>query len=50
MKWEIRRMWGIKNVDVVLVVVRALGSVTKKLEKLIEKLNSLLYPIQISQG
>ena len=38
MKWEIRRMWGITNVDVVRVVVGALGSVTKKLGKWIEKL------------
>ena len=31
-------MWGITNVDVVRVVVEALGSVTKKLGKWIEKL------------
>ena len=31
-------MWGIKNVEVVPVVVGALGSVTKKLGKWIEKL------------
>ena len=31
-------MWGITNVDVVPVVVGALGSVTKKLGKWIEKL------------
>ena len=38
LKWEIRRMWGIKNGGVVPVFVGALGSVTKKLGKWIEKL------------
>ena len=27
LKWEIRRMWRVKNVDVVPVVVKAPGSV-----------------------
>ena len=31
LKWEIRRMWSVKNVDVVSVVAGALGSVTEKL-------------------
>ena len=31
-------MWGVKNVDVVPVIVRALGSVTQKLGQWIEKL------------
>ena len=37
LKWEIRRMWSVRNVDVVPVVVGALGSVTKNLGKWIEK-------------
>ena len=28
LKWEIRRMWSVKNVDVAPVFVGALGSVT----------------------
>ena len=31
LKWEIGRMWSVKSVDVVPVVVGALRSVTKKL-------------------
>ena len=38
LKLEIRRMWDTKNVDVMPVVVGALGSVAKKLGKWIEKL------------
>ena len=38
LKWEIRRMWSVRNVDVVPVVVGALGSVTKNLGKWTEKL------------
>ena len=37
LKREIRRMWSIKKVDVLLVDVRAPGSVTKKLGQWIEK-------------
>ena len=38
LKREIRRTWSMKNVDVVAVVVGALGSVTKKLGQWIENL------------
>ena len=37
-KREIGRMWGIRKVQVVPVVIGALGSVTKRFDKWIEKL------------
>ena len=38
LKWEIKKLWSMKRVDLVLVVVRALGTVSKKLEKWIDGL------------
>ena len=38
LKREIRRLWGVKNVDVVPVVLGTLGSVTKNIEQWIDKL------------
>ena len=35
---EIREMWGVKNIDMVPVVVGVLGNVTKKLGQWIKKL------------
>ena len=39
LKREIGRMWGIRKVQVVPVVIGALGSVTKRFDKWIEKLD-----------
>ena len=39
LKREIGRMWGIRKVQVVPVVIGALGSVTKRFDKGIEKLD-----------
>ena len=33
LKREIKKLWSMKRVDVVLVVIQALGTVSKKLEK-----------------
>ena len=35
-KWEIKELWSMKRVDVVLVVIGALSTVSKKLEKWID--------------
>ena len=39
LKRKIGRMWGIRKVQVVPVVIGALGSVTKRFDKWIEKLD-----------
>ena len=39
LKHEIARMWAMTKVDIIPVVVEALGAVTKKLEKWIDKLS-----------
>jgi len=39
LKYEIARMWRMKEVEVIPVVVGALGSVTKDFEKWIQKLD-----------
>ena len=38
LKWEIKVLWSMKKVDVVLVVIGALSTVSKKLEKWIDGL------------
>ena len=38
LKWEIKELWSMKRVDVVLVVIGALSTVSKKLEKWIDGL------------
>ena len=38
LKWEIKELWSMKRVDVVPVVIGALGTVSKKLEKWIDKI------------
>ena len=38
LKWEIKELWSTKRVDVVPVVIRALGTVSKKLEKGIDRI------------
>ena len=38
LKWEIKELWSMKRVAVVLVVIGALGTVSKKLEKRIDGL------------
>ena len=40
MKREIREMWGVKNMDMVPVVVGVLGNVTKKLGQWIKNWGS----------
>ena len=39
MKYEIARMWRMKDVEVIPVVIGALGTVTKQFEKWIQKLD-----------
>ena len=38
LKWEIKELWSMKRVDVVPVVIGALGTVSKKLEKWIDRI------------
>ena len=38
LKYEIARIWKMKKVDVILVVIGALGTVTKNFDKWLEKL------------
>ena len=38
LKWEIKELWSMKRVDVVPIVIGALGTVSKKLEKWIYSL------------
>ena len=37
LKWEIKELWSMKRVDAVPVVIGALGMVSKKLEKWIDR-------------
>ena len=39
LKYEIARMWRVKDVEVIPVVIGALGTVTKQFEKWIQKLD-----------
>ena len=43
LKWEIKELWSMKRVDVVPVVIGALGTVSKKLEKSIDRLGKIKY-------
>ena len=38
LKWEIKKMWSMKKVEVIPVVIGALGAVTKNFEQYIERL------------
>ena len=38
LKWEIKELWSKKRVDVVLVFIEALDTVSKKLEKWIDRI------------
>ena len=38
LKREIQRLWNLKEIDVILVVLGALGSVTKNFEKYVDKI------------
>ena len=38
LKWEIKELWSMKRVDVVPIVIEALGTVSKKLEKWIDRI------------
>ena len=42
LKTEIKRMWNIRSIKVTPVVVGALGSISKKLKKCIEKLGVVI--------
>ena len=39
LKREIKRLWRMKNIDIIPMIVSALGSITTKLGKRIEQLN-----------
>ena len=39
MKWEVKRMWNMRSMIVVPVIVGALESITKKLDEWLEKLD-----------
>ena len=39
LKREIKRLWRIKNIDIISIIVGALGSITTELGKRIEQLN-----------
>ena len=38
LKWEVKKMWSMKKVEIVPVVIGALGAVSKNFELYIEKL------------
>ena len=38
LKWEIKELWSMKRVDVVPVVIEALDTVSKKLEKWVHRI------------
>ena len=42
LKREIKRMWNIRSIKVILVVVGTLGSTSKKLKKYIEELGVVI--------
>ena len=38
LKWEIKIMWTIRKIEIIPIVVGALGAISRKLDKWIEKL------------
>ena len=43
LKWEVKRIWKIKKVEVIPIVIGALGTVTKEFERWLNKVSPDIY-------